>query len=424
MMVLMLSSAELISEESRPVITHGPFLGHLTSSRAKIWARCSKPGVYRLTAKGIGDHDALVATTSEATLENDMCLVWQVTGLQPGKKYFYEATYQGHQIAGDKDNYFLTPEEVRTPTLTRLVFGSCAQEGDESSAVWRKISTIDPQAVVLLGDTPYIDSTELDVQRSRYGEFASVTAFADLLHNRSFYATWDDHDFGLNDTDGRLQGKENSRRAFIEYHGNPSYGDGEEGIYTKFRRGGVEVFLLDTRYFAGTESSPFAEDQTTLLGKKQWEWLRRELKASTAPFKLLASGIIWNGAVRPNKLDHWANYPYELEALFRFIGKENVSGVVLIGGDIHRSRVLRHETSGTAGYRISEFITSPIGSDVMDNANVPHSALIYDGGEPNAFLLITVDTTVTPQILVADFQNATGRKLFSVRLDAKDLSLQ
>ena len=60
----------------------------------------------------------------------------------------------------------------------------------------------------------------------------------------------------------------------------------------------------------------------------------------------------------------------------------------------------------------------------MDNANVSHSALIYDGGEPNAFLLITVDTTVTPPVLVADFHNATERKLFSVRLTAKDLSPQ
>ena len=33
-----------------------------------------------------------------------------------------------------------------------------------------------------------------------------------------------------------------ARQAFIEYHANPSYGDGREGIYTKFRMSGVAWF--------------------------------------------------------------------------------------------------------------------------------------------------------------------------------------
>ena len=49
-------------------VTHGPFLGHLTSTSAKVWARCSTPGIYRLTARGVGGD--LVAT-AEAAPEND-----------------------------------------------------------------------------------------------------------------------------------------------------------------------------------------------------------------------------------------------------------------------------------------------------------------------------------------------------------------
>ena len=181
----------------------------------------------------------------------------------------------------------MTPLAEDAPTLTRLAIGSCAREDLGSSAVWRRMFALDPHAVVLLGDTPYIDSTVLEVQRTRYGEFATVPDFATLLRNRPLYTTWDDHDFGANDTNGRLDGKANSRRAFIEYHANPSYGDGQQGIYTKFRRGGVEVFLLDTRYFAGTEPSPVAAGQPTLLGGQQWEWLREELRASSAPFQIV-----------------------------------------------------------------------------------------------------------------------------------------
>ncbi len=269
---------------AQAAITHGPFVGHLTATSAFVWARCSTPGVYHLTAHRLGEREGRVATAA-ASPENDMCVVWRVTGLQADTRYGYEVTYQDQPILGDERTFFVTPAAEDAPTLTRLALGSCAREDPGSAAVWRRMSAMEPHAVVLLGDTPYIDSTALPLQRTRYGEFAAVPDFADLLRNRSLYATWDDHDFGANDTDGRLAGKANARRAFIEYHANPSYGESSQGIYTKFRRGGVEVFLLDTRYFAGTEPSPVAAGQPTLLGRQQWEWLRQELRASTAPFK-------------------------------------------------------------------------------------------------------------------------------------------
>ena len=121
-----------------------------------------------------------------------------------------------------------------------------------------------------------------------------------------------------------------------------------------------------------TEPSPFDKDRPTLLGAAQWKWLRRELKASTAPFKVLACGMIWNGAVRPGKKDHWGTYPHERDGLFDFIGKEKITGVVLVGGDIHRTRVLRHKTTKQTGYDVPELITSPAHASVIANANVPN----------------------------------------------------
>ena len=404
-------------------MTHGPFVGHVTSTTAMVWARCSAPGPYGLTARGIGGRDE-VAATAEATPETDMCVVWRLTGLRAGSTHRYEVTHEGQRIVGDEDTFFTTPSAQDAPSVTRLAIGSCAREDAGSARVWRRMAAVEPHAVVLLGDTPYIDSTVLEIQRTRYGEFAAVPEFADLLRNRPLYATWDDHDFGANDTDGRLDGKEDARRAFIEYHANPSYGEGDEGVYTKFRRGGIEVFLLDTRYFAGTEASPAAAEEPTLLGRRQWEWLRRELRASTAPFKLLASGMIWNAAVRPGKPDHWGSYPHERDALIRFIGEQDISGVVLAGGDVHRTRVLRYETTDIAGYPITELITSPIHAGVIDTANAPHPALVHDSGEPNCFLLLTVDTTVAPLTLTAQFQNAAGRELYSLTLNAEELVAQ
>lgn len=403
----------------RPRVTHGPMLGHISANDILIWARFSKSGEYQLTVRD-SQGNSPPGVSAHAKRESDNCVRWPIEGLLAGTRYQYEITAEGQTLVDGEDCWFETASAASS-TIVRLTFGSCAREDEGSAAVWRRMRKLDPHAVVLLGDTPYIDSTETDVQRRRHREFAAVPDFRQLVRNRSLYATWDDHDFGRNDTNGILPGKENSRRAFAEYHANPSYGDGKQGIYTRFRRGGVEVFLLDTRFFAATETSPFDQTKPSLLGKTQWQWLQRGLKASTAPFKVLACGMIWNKAVRPGKQDHWGTYPHERDALFDFIGREKIPGVLLIGGDIHRTRVLRHHSTEQAGYRIPELITSPVHDGVISNAEQPHPALIHDSGEPNSFLLLTVDNRATPAMLTASFQNSAGREFYRLNLTDRDL---
>ena len=404
----------------QPILAQGPFLGDVASARAKVWARFGSPGVYRLVVEG---GLTRIETTAEASPENDHCVGWQLNGLEPEHRYRYQIWSGDQLIMEDASAYLETLPTQTEPAVTRLAIGSCAREGPDSRAVWRRMAAVDPDAILLLGDTPYIDTTDLAVQRRRYAEFAAVPEFADLLRNRPLYATWDDHDYGLNDSDGRLDGKENARRAFVEFHANPSYGDGDEGVYTKFRLGGAEIFLLDTRYFSRTESSPIS-DGPTLLGTRQWEWLRDGLRSSTAPFKILASGMIWNYAVRPGKPDHWDSYREEKEALFQFLGRERISGVVLMGGDVHRTRVLRYDTNDSVGYPLTELITSPIhdGGGAMVANNAPHPDLIHDSGEPHSFLLLTVDTTSSPSTLHARFENSAGREFYSLTLDTTTLS--
>lgn len=403
----------------RPRATHGPMVGHVSENDILIWARMSKSGKYQLTVRD-SQSNSPQSVSAHAKEESDNCVRWQIKGLQPRTRYQYEIAFAGQILVGGEDFFFETAGNGAS-TVVRLAFGSCAREDEGSAAVWRQMREVDPHAVVLLGDTPYIDSTELDVQRRRHREFAAVPDFRRLIRNRSLYATWDDHDFGRNDTNGILPGKENSRRAFSEYHANPSYGDGKQGIYTKFRRGGVEVFLLDTRFFAATERSPFDDTKPSLLGKTQWQWLQRGLKESTTPFKVLACGMIWNKAVRTGKQDHWGTYQHERDALFEFIGREKVSGVVLIGGDIHRTRILRHHSTEQAGYRIPELITSPVHDGVIANARQPHPALIHDSGEPNSFLFLTVDNRATPSTLTASFQNSAGREFYRLKLTDQEL---
>jgi alkaline phosphatase D len=244
---------------------------------------------------------------------------------------------------------------------------------------------------------------------------------AELIRHTPLYSTWDDHDYGLDGSDGTLPDKEFSRKAFTTYRANPGFGENEAGIYSRFRKGPVEVFLLDTRWFSGTEPSPVDTNRTTLLGKKQYYWLLRALLNSNAEFKILASGMIWNDAVRPNKPDYWGKYSYERDSLFAFIGRNNISGVVLVGGDIHRSRLVMHQSEELAGYQIPELISSPLHEGIIENANADHPGLLFDMGEANAYLVVEVSNEGMPY-LEGNFYTADGKLHYRQRFDLEELS--
>jgi alkaline phosphatase D len=375
----------------------GPVLGDLTATSVQIWMRLDAPGealvnVYDPAGTKVWH------TSVQAEADHDNTTVVTLTALTPETRYAYVIDGE-HQ----PEWFFTTPP--RQATHTRLAFASCAKEAKGSGRVWNRIDTLQPDGLVLLGDTPYIDSTDLGVQRRRYRAFAAFAPFAQLASHTPVYSTWDDHDFGRNDTDGRLKGKANSRRAVLEYRPNPSFGEADKGIYTSFRSGPVEVFLLDARWFARTEG---VEGDWSLLGAQQWAWLERSLKASTAPFKVLATGMVFNGSVRPGKHDCWGAYRQEYDRLRTLI--DGIDGVVLVSGDVHWSRELEHDPGDRADaqdWPLVEFVTSPVHEHLIAAANPPHPWLRWSRGEVNSFLMLDADE----RMLRMSFMNAAGEVL-------------
>ena len=399
-----------IDSESSTGVTmdFGPTLGDLTASSVRIACRRAEPGVIV-----IGLADASGAPLRRCLLacpaETDGAGTLEILDLEPATRYLY--TVDG----ASNDAWWFETRPVPDETC-RIVFGSCADEKPGSSKVWRRIEADAPSALVLLGDTPYIDTTDLARQRSRYREFGRVPAFAELVGHTPLYSTWDDHDFGRNDTDGNLKGKENSRQAVMEHRPNPGFGEAGEGIFTSFRQGPVEVFLLDARWFARTEGEG---NDPTLLGRRQWAWLERSLAASTAPFRILACGMVFNGSVRPFKTDCWGAYPREYERLVDLIGRVGDEGVVLVSGDVHWSRVMRHDTGARLGHDLMEFVTSPIHEKLIAAANPPHRGLVFSVGEINSFLEIDAAVEDGTASMSLRIRNASGDDLHTTRFERK-----
>lgn len=388
-------------------LTAGPTIGCLRETGLCISARAQEETTLQLRVFDGSGEEVWGARCSALEL-HDLCLQWWVGGLEPATNYDYVINDVKEPGVFLATGSFMTQAPPGSRVPSTIAFASCAKEEDGSAAVWERMRLRGVDALVLLGDTPYIDTTDLAHQRKRYREFANVESFAALVRETPLYATWDDHDFGANDTDGRLEGKENSRRAFLEYRPNHFVGHEHQGIYTSFRVGDVDVFLLDARWFAATEPSPFDDSKPTLLGAQQWKWLKEQLQQSNATFKVISTGMIFNDAVRPFKTDYWGHYPHERAALFELIGELGLEGVVLVGGDIHRHRIVQHDSKALAGYDLVEFISSPVHDSIIATADAPHPGLLLDIGVGNIYLELEADTSGAEPVLTSRYVNAAG----------------
>ena len=431
----------------------GPMLGSVTQTGARVWVHVANiaaaPRGSEAIRLVIEDPAATDVRAFEATadVESGGSAIFRIEGLRPGANYSYRIVSSRTDAALASGRFRTQP--TRAPEM-RLAFGSCADIDASTTRSWKAIEAEHPDALVLLGDTPYIDSTGLATQRERYLRFAQAPAFASLVSKTPLYSIWDDHDFGANDTDGRLAGKTNSRRAFLENRPNPGYGEGAAGIYTSFRHGEIEVFLLDTRWFAATEQSKQDPTKPTLLGDSQWRWLEAGLARSKAAFKVVACGMVWNGLVTPDKSDCWGRYPHEFERFVRLVGSTKSTGVVLVSGDVHRSRVVLHATSAIIGYDLTELVTSPLHDRVIAELDVREkkaenggvkdgggkegggkdsggkdgiaATVAFDRGEPMAFLIVDAATPAPGQgTLTARFVNAAGERFHVVQLPLDSL---
>ena len=224
-------SGSAVQESAPPELSAGPMVGVVERDGVRIWCRASSADqvveailldaegaeVARVSRKAMADRDLTVDLPLRATL-------------RAGQRYRYRVLIDSTVVADAADQIVVGPPPV--DGRVTLVFGSCANPNRYAEGqIWKSIGQQQPNALVLLGDTPYIDTTDLSKQRSAYRSFWQDPGLAAVIRRTPVLATWDDHDYGRNDTVGKLAGRENSRRAFGEYHALGSLGDGEsEGI--------------------------------------------------------------------------------------------------------------------------------------------------------------------------------------------------
>ncbi|WP_081886217.1 LamG-like jellyroll fold domain-containing protein [Haloferula sp. BvORR071] len=388
----------------------GPLVGTVKTDEAYFLYR---PGAVEKPLRlSVLDASQQVVATSNADSDdaNDYVAKFHVTGLQAATAYTYKiedlSGASPVQLAGPADGlHFKTRMTTGTKGVITTAFVSCAN--NTSEPVWERIGVLNPDQVILGGDTPYVDVADLAGSRDKQRAFLETPFMQSLIRGNSTVGTWDDHDFGLNNGNGvsAADRRPNTRRAFVEYRAHDQFGTGIEGVYHKIDLGVMEIFLLDPRWWSQTEASPVDPTKKTAFGPQQWAWIQQALEASRAPFKVLTIGEVWEDKKNAENDDQFT-YWYERDALYDFIRAKAIPGVVVVGGDIHVSRHLIHRQR--LGYDLHDFVTSPAHTSIIPSLDVTHPDLEWSSQQPRQFMTLTADTRVNPALLTARFYLADG----------------
>lgn len=297
--------------------------------------------------------------------------------LEPGKTYEYEVHID------DKKIDFDYPLEFRTQTLWQFrtdppafTFGagSCVFVNEpaydrpgrgygQGMGIFNHIYSRKPDFMLWGGDNIYLREVDWNTRNGiyrRYKEFKKQPELQKLWANTHHYATWDDHDYGPNDSDRSYYGKPWSLEAFKDNWGNPNYIFKDEAVTGTFWWEDCQFFLLDDRWFRAPNADP--DSSKDYFGQKQIDWLIDNLTWSRAPFKFIVSG---GQMVSPSDVfENMAAYPVERKKLLDAIEKNRIRGLIFISGDRHHTAIHKLERDGT--YPLHEITISPLTSNAYE----------------------------------------------------------
>jgi len=234
---------------------------------------------------------------------------------------------------------------------TRIAWGSCFRESMPCPML-DQLAAEKPELYLALGDNIYGDTRDMGVLRMKYRRLARHPGWRALTNTARVMATWDDHDYGADDSGVNYKPRAASKEIFLDFFDEPagSARRKREGIHastllgTEERR--IQVLMLDLRTFrsnlARAESKSYREfgpyrvlsedEPQEMMGEAQWKWLEQELRK---PAKLRLVGLSTQLGSAHNGYEAWANMPKERERFCRLLEETRAEGVVLLSGDTH-----------------------------------------------------------------------------------------
>jgi alkaline phosphatase D len=473
----------------RPRIEGGIASGDVAADSAVIWARADRAARMVVDCATDDSFKAILGVASaEALPESDFTSKLVLGGLPPGQDIFYRVRFEDIAEAGisgeAKIGHFRT-----APVERRSV--SFAWSGDTAGQGWgidlarggmrtyRTMLENRPDFFIHCGDHIYADcpiEAELKLPdgnfwRNIVTEDKSVVAHSleqfrgnykyNLLDEnlRAFnaqvpmLAQWDDHEVTndwspmgtADDTgyaeDGTSRLVARAARAFHEFMPIRTMPAQAGRIYRKVSYGPLlDVFLIDMRSYRDSTLNRRGDgNDACILGPLQLAWLKRELAASDATWKVIAAdmpiGVVSEDAIAlgdglPERRE------CEIADLLSFMRRAGIGNTVWLTADMHYTAAHRYDPNRAVFQDFEpfwEFISGPLhagtwGPGPLDNTFGPEA--IYQKGCSEAQgenlapcfglqFFGRVDIDGQSQVMTVTLKDVDNRDLWSVDIEPR-----
>lgn len=386
-----------LAATARPRFTHGVQTGDVVGDRAALWARADRAARLNVqwsttssfaTSTNLPPVDALPGTDFTAQINAE--------GLPAGQQIYWRATWtdlsDSNAVSNPVTGRFRTaPPATRDVTFTwggdTVGQGWGINPDLGGMKIYETMNKLSPDFFLHSGDTIYADGPLQEtvalpdgttwrniVIEGKHKVAETVDEYrANYKYNlmddnlRSFYARtpvfsqWDDHEVTnnwypteiLNDNRYTIKRvgvlARNAKQAFLEYNPMlPVTDAGQKRINRAIPYGpNLDIFFLDMRTWRGDNTTNLQTQEgpdTAFLGATQIQWLKRQLRASKATWKVIAAdmpigvqvpdGANWeaiaNGENGPAK-----GRELEIARVLQFIKDEDIKNVVWLTADVH-----------------------------------------------------------------------------------------
>lgn len=382
-------------------VTHGPVVGAVTDSSARMYLRTTAPDqVITLHLSSDPLYRSTQIYLGKTVAEKDNSVMLELDRLRPDTRYHYRVFVGAEQDT--VDGQFRTFPAVGQQGDFTFVTGSCQET--ENMKVFDVMPLHNPYFLMHTGDYTYPDyqiapdySSTWDGMTLSYRKRYDEKEMKYMLRSIPIDYVYDDNDYVggsggrycKNDMRSYKQNghtvnemmapvfpatwRRNTIKGYDELFPHYPLPDTSEGIYHSFRFGNAEFFVIDrnsAKDRPNMDGFTFNEKRKrwewnpppgyALFGKKQMDWLKQALKASDADWKFIVSGVPLNGAcekliragVRIQNMSmkgfygfhmawgfsqYWAGFPEERNDFMQFLQENGIKDVIVISGDTHHN---------------------------------------------------------------------------------------
>jgi alkaline phosphatase D len=400
----------------RPAIACGIQSGDVSTDSAMIWARADRPARIQLECSTVESFKNVIRTASvDALPDSDFTAKLLLDGLPSGQDIFYRVRLDSIDESGisgeTRVGHFRTAPAQRR-SVSFVWSGDTMGQGwgiDPSRGGLRTYRTMldnRPDFFIHSGDHIYADcpvpselalpngeiwrnivTEEKSVEARSLAQFRGNYKYNWLDDNfRAFHAQvpmlaqWDDHEVNndwspigsVDETGYAEDGTSNlvarARRAFHEFMPIRQLPEQAGRVYRKVSYGPLlDVFLIDMRsYRDSTWNKRDDHSDTFILGPEQLAWLKRELVASDATWKVIAAdlsiGLVSEDAVAlgdgpPQRRE------CEIADLLSFMKRAGIRNTVWLTADMHYTAAHHYDPNRAAFQDFEpfwEFVSGPL----------------------------------------------------------------